>query len=148
MKKPGRLVALAAFNKDRPMTWDGLNRRRFPRVIYPCLIKISSKKESAEMILTHTENVGTGGVCVIVKKELKLFTDVEIEIDLLDTDDHIKTSGKVVWVVRRKSIEALKPMFYDIGVEFTNISPKNKEHLKETLDRIIKNGATVLKDTY
>lgn len=128
------------------MTWNGLNRRRFPRVIYPCLIKISSKGASTETLLTHTENIGTGGVCIIVKKEVKLFTDVEIEIDLLDTDDHIKTIGKVVWVVRRKSIEPVKPMFYDVGVEFSNMTAKHKEHLKETIDRIIKNGATVLKD--
>jgi c-di-GMP-binding flagellar brake protein YcgR len=148
MKKPGGLTALFASNKDEPMTWDGLNRRRFPRVVYPCLIKISTKEDDMEMLLTHTENIGTGGVCVIVKKEIKLFTDVEVEIDLLDTDDHIKTSGKIVWVVRRKAIESLKPMFYDIGVEFSHMSNRHKEHLKVTIDRVIKNGATVLKDTY
>ena len=130
------------------MTWDGLNRRRFPRVIYPCLIKLSAKGEKEESFLTHTENVGTGGVGIIVKKEIKLFSDVELEIDLLDTDDHIRTMGKVVWVVRRKGIEDVKPMFYDVGIEFANMSEKHKEHLKETIDRIIKNGATILKENY
>ena len=96
--------------------------------------------------MTHTENVGIGGACVIIKKEVKLFTDVEVEIDLLDTADHIKSKAKVVWVVRRKSIEDVKPMFYDIGVEFSEMSPKNKEHLKKTIELIIKNGATILKD--
>ena len=139
---------MSAFNKDEPMAWDGLNRRRFPRVIYPCLIKVSSKGQEVENLLTHTENVGIGGVCVIIKKEIKLFTDVDVEIDLLDTEDHIKAGGKIVWVVRRKAIESVKPMFYDIGVEFSNISGKHKEHLKETIDRVIKNGATVLKDLY
>jgi Tfp pilus assembly protein PilZ len=148
MKKPGRPEALAASNKDKTMAWDGLNRRRFPRVIYPCLIKVSSRGEAVENLLTHTENVGIGGICIIVKKELKLFTDVEIEIDLLDTDDHIKTMGKVVWVVRRKSIEVVKPMFYDIGVEFANLTPKHKEHLRATIERLIKGGATVLKEEY
>ncbi len=128
------------------MNWSGLNRRRFPRVIYPCLIKLTSNKEEVENILTHTENVGTGGICIIVKKEVKLFTDVELEIDLLDIDEHIKTAGKVVWVVRRKAIETVKPMFYDVGVEFCEMSSKHKEHLKETIDRLIKNGATILKE--
>ncbi|MBF0490754.1 MAG: PilZ domain-containing protein [Candidatus Omnitrophica bacterium] len=128
------------------MAWDGLNRRKFPRVVYPCLIKISSKGEQIESFLTHTENMGTGGICIIVKKEIKLFTDVEVEIDLLDTEDHVKAMGKVVWVVRRKSMESVKPMFYDLGVEFSDMPAKHKVHLKEALDRIIKNGARVLKE--
>jgi hypothetical protein len=37
-------------------------------------------------------------------------------------------------------------MFYDLGVEFVDLSGKNKEHLKVTIERIIKNGATILKD--
>jgi Tfp pilus assembly protein PilZ len=130
------------------MTWDGLNRRKFPRVIYPCLIKLSAAGDAVENLLTHTENIGTGGICIITKKEIKLFTDVHIEIDLLDTDDHIKAAGKVVWVVRRKAIEDVKPMFYDIGVEFADMTAKHKEHLRITLERIIKNGATVLKERY
>jgi Tfp pilus assembly protein PilZ len=125
------------------MSWDGLNRRRFPRVIYPCLVKVSSNNET---LLTHTENIGTGGVCLIIKKEIKLFTDVEVEIDLLDVDDHIKTAGKVVWVVRRKAIVPVKPMFYDVGVEFVNMTPKHKDHLKQAIERIIQSGAQILKE--
>ena len=130
------------------MTWDGLNRRRFPRVIYPCLIKLNADNKDVQAILTHTENIGIGGVSITVKKEIKLFTAVEIEIDLLDTNDHIKTTGKVVWAVRRKAIEEVKPLFYDLGVEFVNLPAKQKEHLRNTLDRVIKNGATVLKADY
>ena len=129
------------------MVWDGLNRRRFPRVIYPCLIKLVSKEGGVRALLTHTENVGIGGVCATVKGEVKLFTDVQIEIDLMDAEDHIQAAGKVVWVVRRKSMEDVKPMFYDIGVEFTKLSEQQKKHLNQTIDRIIKNGATVLKST-
>ncbi len=130
------------------MTWDGLNRRRFPRVIYPCLIKLESDNKEAQNILTHTENIGIGGVSVTVKKELKLFTAVDIEIDLLDTSDHIRTTGKVVWAVRRKAVEEIKPLFYDLGIEFVNLPARQKEHLRNTLERVIKSGATVLKATY
>ncbi|MBI3601786.1 MAG: PilZ domain-containing protein [Candidatus Omnitrophica bacterium] len=130
------------------MTWEGLNRRQFPRVIYPCLIKISCPGQKTENLLTHTENIGLGGVCVIIKKEIKIFTDVEVEIDLLDAFDHISTRGKVVWVVRRTSIEALKPMFYDTGIEFVNLAGQHKEHLQETINRVVKNGAEVLRAIY
>ncbi len=130
------------------MIWDGLNRRRFPRVVYPCLIKLLSKTGRAKNLLTHTENIGIGGACVIIKQEVNLFSDVELEIDLLDTGEHVKAAGKVVWVVRRQSRETIKPMFYDVGIEFVNLDQQHKDHLKTTIDRIIKNGATVLKALY
>ncbi len=130
------------------MSWEGENRRKFPRVLYPCMIKLVSKQKDVPTFLTHTENIGIGGVSVTVKKEVKLFTDVELEIDLLDAQDHIKTIGKVVWVVRRKSDESIKPLFYDVGIEFVSLPAKQKEHLKDTIDRVVKNGATVLKMTY
>ena len=130
------------------MSWDGSNRRKFPRVIYPCLIKIASQTQDIQHILTHTENIGIGGVLVIVKKEVKLFTDVDLEIDLLDVKDHIKVVGKVVWCVRRQEIAETKPLFFDVGIEFTSLPIKHREHLKQTLEIVIKNGATILKETY
>jgi len=77
--------------------WDGLNRRKFPRVIYPCLVVIANQdKGEKDVILTHTENIGIGGVCVILKQDLKMFSSVELELDLLDLENHIKCKGKVV----------------------------------------------------
>ena len=127
------------------MGWQGLDRRNFPRVIYPCLVKIKTPQGEQESLLTHTENIGGGGICVIVKKEIRLFTDVELEIDLLDTDDHLKAQGRVVWSVRRKSMEELKPMFYDIGVEFVNLNSSDKERLRHVLSQMLKKGAKLLK---
>ncbi len=117
-------------------SWDGLNRRKFPRANYPCLITIRHDQGQPEAILTHTENIGTGGVCVILSKEIKLFALVDLEIDLLDTNPHIKCRGKVVWVVRRRSDEKKKPLFYDIGVEFTDLQPSERERLDEIVGRL------------
>ncbi len=123
--------------------WDGLNRRRFPRANYPCLVVISrAKKDSNErdVILTHTENIGVGGVCVILKQNLERFDVVDLEIDLLDLEDHIKCKGKVVWNIQRKSSEKKKPLFYDIGIEFSDISPKDKKRLEDIVNRLAKNN--------
>lgn len=127
------------------MVWDGLNRRRFPRVVFPCLIKVSSKGGGKEIILTHTQNIGVGGAGVMVKKEFKLFADVELEIDLLDELDHIKTNGKIVWVVRRKATEEIKPMFYDIGIEFVSLPDRQQGHLQTVIDKLILKSAPILK---
>ena len=118
--------------------WDGLNRRKFPRVNYPCLIIVRHNHGGPEAMLTHTENVGIGGVCIILKKGIKLFTLVEIELDLLDTSLHIKSEGKVVWSVQRKSSEDAKPSFYDTGIEFTNIGAKDQQRIEEIVDRLVK----------
>lgn len=97
------------------------------------------------MILTHTQNIGMGGIGVISKKEFKLFTNVELEIDLLDALDHIKTNGKVVWTVRRKSSEETKPMFYDVGIEFVSLPDRQREHLQKVINTLIQNNPAILK---
>ena len=51
-------------------TWDGLDRRKFPRISYPCLVVVRKDEDDKEVFLTHTENLGVGGVCVILKKGL------------------------------------------------------------------------------
>ncbi len=130
------------------MGWDGLNRRKFPRIVYPCLVRIASKEEVQDTYLTHTENIGVGGICVIVKREIKMFSPVELEIDLLEDGDNITAKGKVVWNVRRKGIEAHKPMFYDIGIEFESLKEKDSKRLQMAIDTFIKKGYKVLKPVY
>ena len=123
--------------------WDGLNRRRFPRVNYPCLVVIRHNVEEKDVILTHTENIGVGGVCVILKKNVKLFCPVELELDLLDLGNHIKCQGKVVWNVQRKNDQPDKPFFYDIGVEFVDIDRNEQQRLEEVVSRLVRNQQKV-----
>ena len=127
------------------MAWEGMDRRKFPRVMYPCMVKVITLDGPQPQILTHTENIGQGGLCVTIKNEIKLFTPVEMEVELLDIDKLIKTKGKVVWNVRRKSVEKIKPMFYDIGIEFTEISKRDQDRLRETLKVLINKGTPLSK---
>ncbi len=121
--------------------WDGLNRRKFPRVNYPCLVVIrNNANEDNDVILTHTENVGTGGVCVILKKDVKMFSFIDLELDLLDLGEHIKCQGKVMWNVQRKVEEKNKPLFYDIGIEFENLSEEENQRLEDIVQRLVKNN--------
>ena len=127
------------------MAWEGMDRRQFPRVMYPCMVKVASSDGAQETILTHTENIGQGGVCVILKEEIKLFTPVVMEVDLLDMSEHVCPKGKVVWIVRRKSGEEVKPLFYSIGIEFTQMSKSDLDHLQKNLQQLIKNGTQLSK---
>lgn len=130
------------------MEWDGSNRRRFPRILYPCLVKISSPEQPPSVSLTHTENIGPGGICVILKKEIKMFTPVEIELDLIEEARNFTAKGRVVWLVRRKAIESVKPMFYDIGIEFQDLSPQDKQKLEVAVNKFIQKGYKILKPVY
>ena len=118
--------------------WDGLNRRKFPRANYPCLVVIQKDIQEENIILTHTENVGKGGICVILKQSIEMFSSVTLELDLLDLGNHIKCEGKVVWNVQRKDDEEKKPLFYDIGIEFQNIEKDEKMRLEEVVERLVK----------
>ena len=117
--------------------WDGLDRRQFPRVKYPCLVTIRRENKEPDILLTHTENLGIGGVCVTLKKHIELFGKVELELDLLDTSAHIKCEGKVVWSIQRKSDELKKPLFFDTGVEFVNLTPEDQRRIQTIINRLV-----------
>ena len=114
--------------------WDGLDRRRFPRVQYPCLVVLQRNK-TTDMHLTHTENIGTGGVCVSLKENIKIFSTVGLEVDLLDLNDHIRCEGKVVWNVERKSQTDEGNSYFDVGVEFVGLSDKDQKRLDDIIEK-------------
>ena len=124
--------------------WDGMNRRRFPRVAYPCLVTIRHDEGESVLCLTHTENLGVGGVCVILKNNIKMFAPVEIELDLMDMESHICCHGKVVWSVRRRDADETKPQHYDLGIEFVDIRDDDRERIEVVVQRLAKQKGMVV----
>jgi c-di-GMP-binding flagellar brake protein YcgR len=118
------------------MAWEGLNRRKFPRVQYPCLIKISSEANGVSAFLAHTENLSIGGVGVIIRTGFKHLSLVDFELDLMDDGDHIACTGKVVWSVRRKATETFKASFYDTGIEFVNMKSEDARRVTRVVDHL------------
>jgi len=118
--------------------WEGLDRRKFPRINYPCLIVIYNSENAPETILTHTENIGVGGICVILKQNIEIFSSVKLEIDLLDMGEHLQCQGKVIWNVQRKRKSNEKSLFYDIGIEFEGIVNKDRQRLETVIRRVVK----------
>lgn len=114
--------------------WSGINRRKFPRANYPCKITVK-RKDHPDKISTHTENIGIGGICVLLPKDLGIFAPVEINLDLLDGSPSIECDGAIVWIVTKKE-EALAS--YDTGIEFTNLKRKDTERIITIIDRVLK----------
>ena len=120
--------------------WDGIDRRKFPRVHYKCVIRLR-KKDSSKTLATNTENIGAGGICVILDEDLGLFQGVNLEIDLENgLPSNIKCSGTIVWVIKKRDISKKGRAQYDTGIEFVDIDEESakrvaeivKEHLKDS----------------
>jgi len=114
--------------------WGGINRRKFPRASYPCILTVK-RKDQQDTLSTHTENIGVGGICVILPKDLGIFAPVEIRLDLLDGQPVIESDGTVAWVIASK--EDKKSESFDTGLEFTNLKRKDAIRINSIIEKIV-----------
>lgn len=121
--------------------WNGINRRRFPRANYKCLIEIK-RRQGAKTISTKTENIGAGGICVIIKQDLGLFQGVDLELFLEENQPAMKCGGTVVWVVKRGDQKQKDSFMYDTGIEFIDMRPEDREKISEIVEKILKQQRT------
>lgn len=117
------------------MMWDGFNKRKFPRLNLQCEIEIQSEVQSFPVIQTITENVGMGGVCVIVDQSLGRFNRCRLRLELNHQPDKqvVECSGKVVWIIATRDIRSRK-IRYDTGIEFMDIESDTRKMLKAYLE--------------
>ncbi len=118
------------------MYWEGINQRNFPRARYKCSINVMSKAQSPP-IVTYTENIGAGGVCLILEKPFELFKDVSMEIFLEDMTLPLKCTGTVVWVVKKHLKKKGQGPVFDTGVEFLNISREDKKRIVDLVEKLL-----------
>ena len=116
--------------------WSGLDRRRFPRANYKCKIDIKRKHMPPKATSTHTENIGVGGICVIVDEDLKIFRDVDLEIYLESGQPPISCKGSIMWVVRETDSKG--KVKYDTGIEFGDMKEEDRARIAAIVNRVIK----------
>ncbi|MDP2912595.1 MAG: PilZ domain-containing protein [Candidatus Omnitrophota bacterium] len=119
--------------------WNGINRRKFPRASYKCLIAIK-KRLTSKTISTHTENIGAGGICVIIKDDLGLFQGVDVELYLEDSAPPIRCGGTIVWVVKKSDAKHKGVHLYDTGIEFIDIRPEDRDRVSEVVEDILQSS--------
>ena len=107
--------------------WQGINRRRFPRADYPCRV-IIYKKEYQEEFDTHTKNIGTGGICVILNKDLKGSSEVELVLHLKDGQPPVKCHGRIVWAVEKGESR------FDTGIAFSDLKDIYRLRIAKIVD--------------
>lgn len=115
------------------MKWDGVEKRRFVRANFPC--KVIIRTPTQHLINTHTENIGAGGVRIIIGEKLDVSSMVGLEIYL--DKDSVKCEGKIVWMVERVSSAENEPFLFDTGIEFYDINDDDRNLITNLVEMIV-----------
>ena len=117
--------------------WDGVDRRMFIRVEYPCLIIVRRDMAPPLSILTHTENICVGGVRVIIREKVVPMAEVNLELDLMDTLPTITSKGIISWVQEVPSgQEGLSPN-YDTGIKFIDLQDEYRRRIQKIVNHVL-----------
>jgi len=117
------------------MVWSGIDRRKFPRANYKCLVTVR-KKDGVQTFTTQTENIGAGGICVILPERLDIFSNVDLVITLVEGRPPIKAGGSVVWTVKSCDLKKAKANCYDTGIEFVDLSKENHQLVEHVVSEL------------
>ncbi|OGW82173.1 MAG: hypothetical protein A3G33_10630 [Omnitrophica bacterium RIFCSPLOWO2_12_FULL_44_17] len=115
------------------MAWMGLNKREFPRVDISCDILIDDENE--KQIIAKTENLGSGGVCVLLGRPLDKLSNVELKLSLGHDNLPLTCQGRVVWLVQSRDLSTHKTT-YDTGIEFTNIKEEDRARISQFIKKL------------
>ncbi|MBN1913539.1 MAG: PilZ domain-containing protein [Candidatus Omnitrophica bacterium] len=102
-------------------------RRRYDRNKMNCKISIMSNLR----ILVYNaeiENIGEGGIRILLKDKLAVSTVLDLEIFPLDTGVSIKCKGEIIWGNEKKISD--KEHVFDTGVKFMNIKEADRKRIK------------------
>lgn len=116
------------------MDWEKMDRRRFTRIEYPCLVTIRKNAPPKLTILTHTENISVGGVCIVIWERIELMAKVDLEIDLKDTSPPIISKGVVKWT-KKSSADRAEEYSYNTGIQFTDLKDEYKRRIGNVIDK-------------
>lgn len=119
--------------------WDGFNKRKFPRVNLKCEITVSEDSSKGEPCHGITENVGMGGVAVILGRQLERFTRCTIRLELNPPSSVVMAKGRVVWTIPTQDSRTRAKCF-DTGIEFVDLPAEQSGILREFVERRIPSG--------
>ena len=112
--------------------WDGFDKRKFPRVNLRCEVTLRGESQG-QTLRTQTQNVGAGGVCILLERSLERFTPVSVRLELDPNLPWIESVGKVVWVVPSREGAAKRESF-DTGIEFVGLDPGHQDLIRSYIE--------------
>lgn len=112
--------------------WDGFNKRKFPRIDLRCEVILRDRPQG-RILQGRTENVGAGGICVMLEELLERFSLVTLRLELDPHLPWVESLGKIVWVIPSQEIGSAKKR-YDTGIEFVNMDPGHQELIRSYVE--------------
>lgn len=115
-----------------------IEKRRFPRASIAC--KISTIFGERLLVFeSHTENIGEGGIRVILEENLNISTIVDIELFLSEKELPIRCKGEIAWDKEMKP-EKIRPRLFDTGIKFTEINDYAREEIRKLVNTLLAQG--------
>jgi hypothetical protein len=108
--------------------WDGFNKRKFTRLHLTCEVAIQPVGKR-KAFTASTEDVGMGGVSVMLPEPLERFGRCKISLELKDGEPPIQCTGRSVWVIPSQDLKTSKKNF-DTGFEFLGLDDFSRKRLK------------------
>ena len=115
------------------MVWNGRERRRYPRAVFSCKIFLDFAHRE---IISHTDNIGKGGIRVSLEEELRPSNIVSLTL-FLGKGEPIKCEGIVIWTAKKVSPDIKEPTLFYTGIEFTAIGDSDREEIGKLVDEIL-----------
>jgi len=115
-----------------------IEKRKFPRADIIC--KISTVYGERPLVLeSHTENIGEGGIRVILAQKLNVTTTVDLDLFLSKNEARINCKGEVVWANEMRP-QGVTPHLYDTGIKFTEIIEHDKNSIRQLVRSLVEEG--------
>lgn len=118
--------------------WDGVDRRKFVRAEYPCLITVRKNTPPPQSVLTHTEDIGVGGVRVIIRKQIEIMREVDLELDLKDTMPTVLSKGVIAWAKEIPLARKGESLHYDIGIRFLALKNEDRRRIETIVEHLLR----------
>lgn len=118
-------------------------RRKYPRLNVNVRVNWDKAGSSAPRQSEKsdiTKNVSEGGICLIVYDKPEIGQHLLLKIEL-PAKKIIQSKGRIVWVKEFGIVGKTDEMRYDIGIEFSDIDPGDREGLKEFISSLLNNHA-------